>query len=79
MTPFYKKILLILLLMIGVVGVIKTNHLQRLSGTGDLRNRVVGARFMKDGILPYHYPCKAAAPLTISVSSVVIAAWRARL
>jgi hypothetical protein len=25
------------------------------------------------------YPCNAAAPLTISVSSVVIAAWRARL
>ena len=26
-----------------------------------------------------HYPFNAAAPLTISVSSVVIAAWRARL
>jgi hypothetical protein len=25
------------------------------------------------------YPCRAAAPLTISVSSVVMAAWRARL
>jgi hypothetical protein len=28
---------------------------------------------------PFNYPCNAAAPLTISVSSVVIAAWRARL
>jgi hypothetical protein len=30
--------------------------------------------------LTHHYaPCKAAAPATISESSVVIAAWRARL
>ncbi len=49
MKPLYRNIILVLLLAIGVWGVIKTNHLQRLAGTGDLRNRVVGARLLTVG------------------------------
>jgi len=46
--------------------------LQTKKGTGK-----TGA-FFKYKIIAF-YPAKAAAPLTISVSSVVIAAWRAWL
>jgi hypothetical protein len=79
MTPLYKKILLILLLVIGVVGVIKTNHVQRLSGTGDLRNRVVGARLMKDGILPYYYHWQPGDSLRYVIERVVDTSHRRRV
>lgn len=52
---FYKKILIALLLVVGISGVIRTNTIQRNAGTGDFRNRVQGARLMKDGIVPYYY------------------------
>jgi hypothetical protein len=52
---FYRKILITLLVIVGVLGVIRTNIIQRNAGTGDFRNRVQGARLMKDGISPYYY------------------------
>ncbi|KAA5536113.1 DUF2029 domain-containing protein [Taibaiella lutea] len=51
----YKKILIALLLIVGVLGIIRTNTIQRSAGSGDFRNRVQGARLMKDGIIPYYY------------------------
>lgn len=79
MTPFYKKILLTLLLILSVVGVMKTNHLQRLSGTGDLRNRVVGARLMKDGILPYYYHWQPGDSLRYVIERTVDTSHRRRV
>lgn len=79
MTPLYKKILLTLLLILGVVGVIKTNHLQRISGTGDLRNRVVGSRLMKDGILPYYYHWQPGDSLRYVIERTVDTSHRRRV
>lgn len=52
---FYKKILIVLFIIVGIAGVIRTNTIQRNAGSGDFRNRVQGARLMKDGIVPYYY------------------------
>jgi hypothetical protein len=79
MKPLYRNIILVLLLAIGVWGVIKTNHLQRLAGTGDLRNRVVGARLMKDGKLPYYYHYYPGEPLRYVIERTIDTSHRRRV
>lgn len=59
----YKRILILLLIVVGVLGVMRTNTIQRNTGTGDFRNRVQGARLMKDGISPYYYHWYPGDPL----------------
>ena len=51
----YSKVLnIFLLLVILIHSVIRDNYLEK-QYTGDLRNRIVGARLQKDGRLPYFY------------------------
>jgi len=61
--PLIRKLLIALLVVIGAAGIVRTNVIQRNTGTGDFRNRVQGARLMKDGISPYYYHWHPGDPL----------------
>lgn len=61
--PLYKKVLVCLLLAIGLYGVLRSDRIQQAGGSRDMRNRVVGARLMHDGISPFYYQWYPGAPL----------------
>jgi len=52
---YLKIFLAVLLSAVAVAGLLKTDHIRRMHGFTDMRNRVVGARLMKDGKLPYYH------------------------
>lgn len=50
-----RYLLIALLLIAGAFGFMQSLKIQQSAGWGDMRNRVVGARLMMDGKLPYYY------------------------
>lgn len=50
-----RYILIALLVIAGAFGFMQSLKIQQSAGWGDMRNRVVGARLMMDGKLPYYY------------------------
>ncbi|WP_190277193.1 glycosyltransferase 87 family protein [Taibaiella lutea] len=55
MNKTQRNCIIFFLIILGCFGIYKTFFVQKVHVFTDMRNRVVGARLMKDGILPYHY------------------------
>lgn len=55
MNKFFRLFLIVTLVIAFVAGISKAVKIQSVTGMGDMRGRVVGARLVKDGRSPYYY------------------------